>query len=100
MDEPKKGIDHEYTDEVVCPYCGLEHSCSYEFFSGRSDESETQCECGKYFSMIRNISVDYSSSKMCEKNKEPHDFKDHEYKGKKYQICEKCGLIKEGEEYK
>jgi hypothetical protein len=46
--------------------------------------------------MIRNISVDYSSSKMCEKNKEPHDFKDHEYKGKKYQICEKCGLIKGG----
>jgi DNA-directed RNA polymerase subunit RPC12/RpoP len=87
-------IDHEYTDEVVCPYCGFEYGDSYEFFTGCHENSEAQCEgCNKYFAMTRNVSVDYSTSKMCDKNKEEHEYKDFEYKGEKYQVCQKCGFI-------
>jgi hypothetical protein len=47
-DEP---IDHEYTDEAVCPWCGYEHEESH-YFLGESfsdgDEVEDFCGgCGK-----------------------------------------------------
>jgi len=42
-------IDHEYTEEVVCPCCGYEHGESYEFFSEGTceEEVEVDCDCGE-----------------------------------------------------
>ena len=57
-------IDTEYTDEVVCPWCGHKHTDSYEFFKLRGECSQSWCgSCGKPIEMVRHISVSYSSSK-------------------------------------
>jgi transposase-like protein len=58
MDE----FDHEFTDEIVCPYCGYEHGDSWEEHDDRGD---LECQgCGKKFCYERNISVDYSTYKI------------------------------------
>lgn len=47
--------DHEYTAEVVCPYCGYEHSDSTEMTEGKRE-----CEdCGQTFEMWRDVTVTY-----------------------------------------
>ena len=39
-------IDHEKTQEVVCPYCGYAHVDSYEY----GDEGIAECDnCGHKF---------------------------------------------------
>jgi hypothetical protein len=51
-------IEHEYTDEIVCPHCGYEHLDSWEY----SDEGETECgDCCKPFSFCRNVAISYST---------------------------------------
>jgi len=53
-------MDHSYTDEVVCPYCGYEYGDSWEW----PDSGETECdECEKTFGYFRNVEVTYSSFK-------------------------------------
>lgn len=59
-------IDHRYTDEITCPYCGYEMSDSWEM-SDTDDEQECYNEkCGKLFSYERIVEVTYSSSKIDE----------------------------------
>lgn len=59
---PGPYIDCVATDEVVCPYCGNEHSESYEFFEGNRDDTEVTCtECERDFRTSRDVSVSYSS---------------------------------------
>lgn len=56
--EPK--IDHEGTNEIVCPWCGYTHCDSWE----RRDEDDTECsDCGKPFYYSRDTWVSYSTSK-------------------------------------
>lgn len=56
-----KEIDCDWTDEVVCPYCGTEFLDSWEY----EDEGEEYCEeCNKEFAFQRNVIVGYSSQKM------------------------------------
>ena len=56
-----KEIDCNWTDEVVCPYCGAEFSDSWEY----EDEGEEYCEdCDKCFTYQRNVIVSYSSQKI------------------------------------
>lgn len=58
-------IDHEYTDEVVCPYCGYEFSDSWEF--KQDSYKSLDCdECGEEFSMEREVTVSYSTEKLKE----------------------------------
>jgi transcription elongation factor Elf1 len=59
-------IDHEFTKEIVCPYCGYVHSESYEFGNGADDGDDECGKCGKKFSWSRMISVSYSTSKTGE----------------------------------
>ena len=60
-------IDHEFTKEIVCPYCGYIHSESYEFGNGEEGDGEDECgECGKKFRWSRMVSVDYSTEKILE----------------------------------
>jgi transcription elongation factor Elf1 len=56
--------DCEYTNEVVCPYCGHEYEESYEFFQ-KSDEPRTiDCEnCEKTFYAARDVFVYYTTRK-------------------------------------
>ena len=37
-------IDHEYTDEIVCPYCGYEFSDSFEISSEEEDLGLIECD--------------------------------------------------------
>lgn len=54
-------IHHEYTNEIVCPYCGEEHGDSWE----RNDEGMDICQnCGKEFAYSRIITVEYSTEKI------------------------------------
>ena len=55
-------INHEYTNEIVCPHCGAEWSDSWEC---ANDYGEEECdECEKKFSYNRDVEVTYSTSKI------------------------------------
>jgi hypothetical protein len=60
-----KTIEHECTDEIVCPYCGYEFSESYEFGDGFSEDLDIiDCDCGESFYGSRSIMVSYSTEKL------------------------------------
>lgn len=68
-------INHEYTDEIVCPYCGNEHGDSWEFNSNEQGSLGLyECgNCGKEFYVCRDVSVTYSTTKAT------------------YGVCKRCG---------
>lgn len=48
-------------DEIVCPWCGYEHTDSWET---RADNGDFECHgCGKTFAFTRDVSVTYSTSR-------------------------------------
>lgn len=54
-------IQHENTEEIVCPWCGHQYQDSWEF----SDDDETDCdECEKQFTFHRIIDVTYDTEKV------------------------------------
>jgi uncharacterized Zn-finger protein len=57
-------FDTDYTDEVVCPYCGHVHRESWELFADGEEDQEMICgECGRDFTATMNKSISYSSRK-------------------------------------
>lgn len=66
-------IEHQYTDEVVCPWCGRESGDCWEW---TENDGEMKCdECGKEFSYEKDITVTYSTlKKECEKGKHKYLF--------------------------
>lgn len=55
----EKGFDHEYSDNMICPYCGHEFSDIWEMTDG-----EYNCpDCEKNFEVETNHSVTYTTSK-------------------------------------
>lgn len=54
-------ISCNYTDEVVCPYCGYEYNDSWEFYDYEEEEC---CECGKSFYLSRHVEVTYCTEKI------------------------------------
>jgi hypothetical protein len=62
-------IDHEYTEFIVCPYCGYSHPESYEFGDGGEGDGQDECEsCGKEFRWSRMVSISYSTRKITDDN--------------------------------
>jgi hypothetical protein len=58
----KEEIETEYTDNIVCPYCGYEDTDSWEH---DDDSSEATCsDCGKDFRIEIHRSTTYSSFKI------------------------------------
>lgn len=54
-------IDHEYTDEVTCPYCGKEVGDSWEL----PEKGKRKCyECSNEFEYESDVSVSYTSWKL------------------------------------
>ena len=74
-DNNKGEINHEYTDEITCPHCGYEFGDSWEYGGDREDIGELDCgSCEKKFIATRNITVDYSTSKVsCEAQEGKHE---------------------------
>jgi len=57
-----KYIDHDNTDEIVCPYCGYKHSDSWDYQN--DDIGLIECgSCNKEFYAYREITVTYSTEK-------------------------------------
>lgn len=63
-----KEIDHDYTEEIVCPYCGYEFGDSWEY----ADYTEIKVECGDHincgeeFIVYPDITVTYTTRKIKE----------------------------------
>jgi len=73
-------IDHEFTKEIVCPYCGYVHSESYDFGGGGEEDSEAECgRCDRKFNWSRMISVSYSTSKIDGEEDEDGDDEDRDH---------------------
>lgn len=54
-------IDHKYTNNAVCPYCGYMDKDSWEL---PENDNETQCaSCGKEYFYERYVSATYSTYK-------------------------------------
>jgi transcription elongation factor Elf1 len=55
-------IDHEYTHDMVCPYCGYEDMDAWEF---DSNNGTVECgDCEKEFEYERIIDIRYSTKKI------------------------------------
>ena len=53
--------DTDYTDEIVCPWCGYVHSDSWEL---SHDEDTTECsDCGNDIDYVREVVISYRTSK-------------------------------------
>lgn len=60
-----KDIDHEYTNEIVCPHCGYEYGDSWEYLESDGDTREMECdECGEKFEAVLHLTVEYSTEKI------------------------------------
>jgi len=58
-------IDHEYTSNIICPYCGAEDGDSWECMPEETDLGNIECcECGRTFAAERIISIEYSTHKI------------------------------------
>lgn len=67
----REEIDHDCTDEIVCPGCGVEWGDSWEVRSDDEDLGEQECdECGCQFYATRNISVSYSTEIITAEDRE------------------------------
>ena len=94
-------IDHEYTDNLICPYCGNEDRDSWEQPEGE-ELGLIECgECYKKFYGTRHIEVTYSTEKAvygtCKHCNEPmvviEDY--HSSIGSYENLCTSCGAIEE-----
>jgi len=81
-------LDTQYTNELVCPYCGHEFSDSWE----REDRGEFECyECDKNFSFDTDVTRLYSSERDCQLNGQEHEWEDtRELSRGTWQKCKNC----------
>jgi hypothetical protein len=57
-------IDHEHTQEIVCPGCCHIQSDSWEWGNGEGDFDGECGECEMTFRWSRHVSITYSTSKI------------------------------------
>lgn len=63
-------IDCDFTDDLVCPYCGHKHRDAYEHFTS-SDDIDTYCDsCGLEFHSQRHITIHYTSTPVVQDAKD------------------------------
>jgi transcription elongation factor Elf1 len=64
IDKELDEIDCDYTDNIICPYCGWEDVDSWENEPGEEDIGLMSCgRCEKEFYAERYISTSYSTKK-------------------------------------
>ena len=63
-DEINCEVDHSFTEEVVCPYCGNVFGDSFEY---DDTDSDTCPECGKEFTLERETTYTYTTWRKKEK---------------------------------
>ncbi|MFH2143074.1 MAG: hypothetical protein ABIJ97_11660 [Bacteroidota bacterium] len=60
----KHDYDTDYTDEIICPYCGCKFMDSWKISADMSDGETviTSCqECDKEFNVLVNIDISYTT---------------------------------------
>ena len=89
MSDEVEEFDTSYTEELVCPYCGYEHSDSWEI--GDSENSSTCNNCDKNFKFDQQISRTFSTYPTCQPGDE-HKFNEWQhYLGKRWtRYCTIC----------
>ena len=76
-------INHEFTQEIVCPYCGYKFSDSWEL--NDSSGIVQECHgCEKPFTLEVDFDVTYSTEKncRCSHTQSLHGFENERYGGK------------------
>jgi len=69
MTPQTKEIDHTYTNEIVCPWCGYALISSWEIAMDTDDGDLGILECPaceKEYDATRNILISYSTKKVGE----------------------------------
>lgn len=55
-----KDIDHMFTEEITCPYCGAKEADSWEILPHESDLGYLKChKCGRKYSAQREVAITY-----------------------------------------
>lgn len=63
-------FDTEFTDKIICPYCGSEND-NADF----DDDRDWKCfECEKTFDIDAHYSVSFTTAKNCRLNNQQHNF--------------------------
>lgn len=66
-------IDYEYTNNIICPFCGHEDKDSWEVELDNEETLLFECgDCEKEFYATKSVTIDYSTEKA------------------RYGICKKC----------
>lgn len=63
MSDLQKQIDHEFTREIVCPYCGYGFAYSGEYHDCNGESIACQ-DCEEYFDLKIHYHVNYSTCKL------------------------------------
>jgi len=65
MEKQGEEIDHEFTDAIVCPWCGCEDHDSWEYHFDGDDQAEVDCrKCREKFTAERHDRVYYTTMKI------------------------------------
>ncbi len=67
----EEDIDHEYTSDLVCPYCGNKESDSWEYRESDGFTGEIECgRCEKHYKYETHVDVTFSTKKIKEPDNE------------------------------
>lgn len=84
-------IDHDHTDDIVCPYCSHEHNDSDELADGEREGVLDCHECGKSFRYTADYSVSFCTEKApCLNNEGEHKWGTRYSIVGKQRFCEIC----------
>jgi len=104
-------IEHNSTDEIICPWCGYHHGDEWEL---SLDSDDLICDdCEKEFHYNRDVSISYTTErKQCGNNGceyEVAEYSPYVFNGKNWTIwkCKTCShqktltgeIAKDGEPY-
>ena len=62
MKDKDENIEHEYTQNIICPWCGAEDIDSWEIDGDYEEDVECE-ECGKTYIYERIVDVSYTTTK-------------------------------------
>jgi len=66
-EEIVKKLETDCTENIVCPYCGNEDDCSWDY-NFHDEKAEIWCsECDMAITVYRNVTVTYTTHKEHEK---------------------------------
>lgn len=87
-------FDTDYTNEIVCPYCGYQFTDSWELQGGQDTDIPIECgRCEKSFIFSTDYHITYSSHKCDCLNGKDHQWGkvQHLWEDIYHKRCKDCG---------